>query len=659
LGEGVEPDEIWALTWYRAAAAQGHALAARNMRQLERAAGLEGDAAADAAALTQARQEPRVNKVGPLTGPPATPARPASVDEARALDAARAHGIEIALDADVPPDAGGSGATAADRAPRTGVRDDDAAPPPVEPRRAADASMATAAPGARAAAPVLQDPDRVAPASVATSADSTQDDTRTVAVPPSLAASVPSGAPALASLHATAVAGEAAAQFALARHYLEGDGIERDEAMGISWLREAARRGHAAARARLRGIYTEAGLPLPELDAATPAGDTGRAAHEAAPAPLERGAMSARTADDAENTSGGMPGGASAGADTEVLTSRPEGRNIPPPSATATPPARAAAPAAAGDESAAVRPHATRAGPPPASAGEATRDIPGDEVSGGAVRASEPDTATAGDDDGDGAARGAAGTGATPMPEGAAVTVLHVDDEPGDGVATTLAAARAALARGDAARAAALFRDLAEAGDAEAQSHYGYMLYQGEGVARDRSAAVDWYERAARQGQRDAQYNLAVAYAFGEGVARDHERAAEWYRRAAEQGSALAQYSLGVSYALGEGVARDPAQAAAWYARAAEQGYPAAQYDLAHLLHAGKGLARDEAAALGWFRQAASNGHAGAQFVLGNLYRTGAGVPQDLDEARHWLRLAAAQGHAQARATLSLLPSDG
>jgi TPR repeat protein len=222
-------------------------------------------------------------------------------------------------------------------------------------------------------------------------------------------------------------------------------------------------------------------------------------------------------------------------------------------------------------------------------------------------------------------------------------------------VKPTLADAKAALNAGDFATAAAMFTELADDGDAEAQAHIGYMTYQGEGVGRDRAKAVEWYRRSAVQGNRDAQYNLAVAYAFGEGVPQDEREAVTWYRRAAEQGSAIAQYSLGVSYALGEGVEQSDAEAARWYGAAAAQGYPAAQYNLAYMFRAGKGLEQSDTEALRWFLQAAQNGHASAQYSLGYMYRSGKGVTRNLDEALRWYRLAAAQGHPEARADLATL----
>lgn len=227
------------------------------------------------------------------------------------------------------------------------------------------------------------------------------------------------------------------------------------------------------------------------------------------------------------------------------------------------------------------------------------------------------------------------------------------------GSSAVLADGKRALAEGDLTRAAQIFTRLAEAGDAEAQAHIGYMYYVGEGVEADLARAVDWYRLAAVQGNRDAQYNLAVAYAFGEGVPQDDGEAAIWYRRAAEQGSAIAQYSLGMSYALGEGVPRDDAEAIKWYRAAAAQDYAAAQYNLGYSYRTGHGVAADEAEAIRWFEAAAQNGHASAQYSLGYMYRSGRGVRRDVDEAIKWYRLAAAQGHPDARADLASLNPGG
>jgi len=108
-------------------------------------------------------------------------------------------------------------------------------------------------------------------------------------------------------------------------------------------------------------------------------------------------------------------------------------------------------------------------------------------------------------------------------------------------------------------------RKLAEAGNAVAQNHLGFMYQYGEGVPRDAAEALKWYRKAADQGYALAQNNLGVMYANGNGVPRDAAEAIKWYRKAADQGIAQAQFNLGLMYANGNGVPKDAAEAYPWY----------------------------------------------------------------------------------------------
>ncbi len=48
---------------------------------------------------------------------------------------------------------------------------------------------------------------------------------------------------------------------------------------------------------------------------------------------------------------------------------------------------------------------------------------------------------------------------------------------------------------------------------------------KGEGVPKDATKAVEWWEKAAAQGNVDAQHRLGVAYLKGEGVTGDKAKA--------------------------------------------------------------------------------------------------------------------------------------
>lgn len=122
----------------------------------------------------------------------------------------------------------------------------------------------------------------------------------------------------------------------------------------------------------------------------------------------------------------------------------------------------------------------------------------------------------------------------------------------------------AAAQRGDYAKAAQLWRPLADAGDARGQGALAMLYDNGQGVTKDYAEAFKLYRAAAEQELPQAQYGLGVLYEDGRGTAKDKAEAAKWYRRAANQRMAQAQYSLGLMYARGEGLARDYVQALLW-----------------------------------------------------------------------------------------------
>ena len=114
------------------------------------------------------------------------------------------------------------------------------------------------------------------------------------------------------------------------------------------------------------------------------------------------------------------------------------------------------------------------------------------------------------------------------------------------------------------AKAAELWRPLAEAGNASAQYLLGSLYVEGNGVERDDATAFTWFLRAANQGDAAAQYNVGASYAGGRGVQKSYVDAAKWFRRAADQGVAFAQLNLGLLYAAGNGVPQDSVEALKW-----------------------------------------------------------------------------------------------
>jgi hypothetical protein len=89
--------------------------------------------------------------------------------------------------------------------------------------------------------------------------------------------------------------------------------------------------------------------------------------------------------------------------------------------------------------------------------------------------------------------------------------------------------AAGAYERKDFATAIAVWRPLAEAGNAEAETLLGAMYWSGEGVTRDHKEAAKWYLRAAGKGYARAQNDIGFMYGFGEGVPpKDNLQAYKW-----------------------------------------------------------------------------------------------------------------------------------
>jgi hypothetical protein len=86
--------------------------------------------------------------------------------------------------------------------------------------------------------------------------------------------------------------------------------------------------------------------------------------------------------------------------------------------------------------------------------------------------------------------------------------------------------------RASYATSLAVWKPLAESGDAKAQNYVGEINEKGLGVRPDYKAAADWYRRAAEQGYAPAQINLGELYERGLGVPKDPAEAQKWYRRA-------------------------------------------------------------------------------------------------------------------------------
>jgi cell division septation protein DedD len=133
--------------------------------------------------------------------------------------------------------------------------------------------------------------------------------------------------------------------------------------------------------------------------------------------------------------------------------------------------------------------------------------------------------------------------------------------------------------KGDTAQAVAIWRPLAEKGDADAAFNLGQAYRLGRGVNLDLAQAQTWLERAARKGHVDAQTTLGLLlFQNGNQTAGMH-----WLNGAAEAGEPRALLMVGTALYNGDGITRDPVRAYAYVSRAAAQGLAPAKATLADM----------------------------------------------------------------------------
>ena len=71
-------------------------------------------------------------------------------------------------------------------------------------------------------------------------------------------------------------------------------------------------------------------------------------------------------------------------------------------------------------------------------------------------------------------------------------------------------------------------------------SGLGFMYYNGNGVPKDASKAVEWWLKSAAKGNASGQGDLAASYTEGVGVPQDNVLGYAWFNLAASQGDVQA-----------------------------------------------------------------------------------------------------------------------
>src|SRR3954454_5018845 len=133
--------------------------------------------------------------------------------------------------------------------------------------------------------------------------------------------------------------------------------------------------------------------------------------------------------------------------------------------------------------------------------------------------------------------------------------------------------------KSDYAAAVAIWRPLAEKGDADAAFNLAQAYRLGRGIPLNLAAAQSWFQRAASQGHIDAQTTLGLLL-FQNG---NRIGGLRWLRMASEKGEPRAMLVYGTALYNGDGISQDPVLGYAYVSRAAAQGLAAAKDTLAQL----------------------------------------------------------------------------
>ena len=156
--------------------------------------------------------------------------------------------------------------------------------------------------------------------------------------------------------------------------------------------------------------------------------------------------------------------------------------------------------------------------------------------------------------------------------------------------------------KADYSGAVAIWRPLADAGDADAQFNLGQAYRLGRGVSIDLGVAKVFFERAATAGHLDAATTLGLLL-FQNG---DQAQGLKWLRQAADQGEPRALLVYGTALYNGDGVTQDKVLGYAFVSRAASQGLGPAKDTLEQLDQLMTSADRQQAIALAQMKVKAS-----------------------------------------------------
>lgn len=233
----------------------------------------------------------------------------------------------------------------------------------------------------------------------------------------------------------------------------------------------------------------------------------------------------------------------------------------------------------------------------------------------------------------------------------------------------------------DAAKAYDWFAKSADKDNVDGIVHMADALYGGIGVKLDKDAAGKAFERAAAKNHVHALFMLGKCHEAGNGVEKNLTSAYNCYTKAAKMKyaeandaakriaepakywdaafknkDAKAQYSLGLCYKRGGcGVEMNDVESFKLFRMAADQNYAVALFEVAKCYAAGVGVAKNDSEMKKAVMAADKLNHAQSTFFLGELYQVGRAVEQDLTAAHDCFVRAAKAGCEEGNSRAKLV----
>ena len=152
----------------------------------------------------------------------------------------------------------------------------------------------------------------------------------------------------------------------------------------------------------------------------------------------------------------------------------------------------------------------------------------------------------------------------------------------------------------------------------------------------------------SRHDNPEAFFLLGKMHERGDGVTRDESKAIIYYQKAADLGFDEAEQRIDQLLDGETSVVLD------WYLESAWDGDVESVFNLGYLYESGMGVRIDESLALQWYEEAANQQHADAQLRLGLMLIAGAGVDIDVNSGKKWIVKAGKNGSKVAQ-TLDVL----